>query len=117
MGSDAVDHIEGTWRNQLGSRVELRTQTAGGLTGTFVPGAGAHIGAHLLVGFYDDSPEDGSCTLGFVVRWPEEHSVSTWSGRYQSGRDVIVATWLLSSALPPDAWRATSIGCDEFRRW
>jgi len=116
MGRDAASHIVGAWQNQLGSRVELITQKTGELTGTFVPAVGAPIGPHLLVGFYDDSPADGSCTLGFVVRWPEEHSVSAWSGRYESGRDVIVATWLLSAAIPQDAWRATSIGCDEFRR-
>ncbi|HVA06569.1 MAG TPA: avidin/streptavidin family protein [Acidimicrobiales bacterium] len=116
MGRDAATHIVGTWHNQLGSRVELMTQKPGELTGTFVPGLGAVTGSHLLVGYYDDSPEDGSCTLGFVVRWPQEHSVTAWSGRYESGRDVIVAMWLLSAATPQDAWRATSVGCDEFRR-
>ena len=116
MGRDAATHIEGTWHNQLGSRVELMTQKAGELTGTFVSGVGAATGPHLLVGFYDDSPPDGSCTLGFVVSWREEHSVSAWSGRYESGRDAIVATWILSAAIPQDAWRATSIGYDEFRR-
>jgi hypothetical protein len=115
MEHGATTHISGRWENQLTSRVRFVTSN-GSITGTFTSGVGAAGTEHALTGFYDPSPRHGSCTLGFVVSWPDEHSVTVWSGHYEAERDVIVATWLLSSDTARGDWRSTTIGHDEFRR-
>ena len=108
--------MSGIWQNELSSRLELVTLGGSEIAGSFEAGVGASKVRRSLTGFYDASPQDGSCALGFVVSWPEERSVTVWSGRYEAERDVIVTTWLLSSGAQRDEWRSITIGHDEFRR-
>lgn len=115
--SDVATRISGVWYNQLGSRLELEADGDGTLAGTLSSGVGGATGSHTVTGRYDPVPEDDGSALGFVVSWPEAHSVTVWSGHYHVADDAIDATWLLAGEAPTEGeWHTTHIGHDIFSR-
>jgi hypothetical protein len=110
--------LEGTWSNQLGSYLTLEVDGMGGLRGTYRPGAGSVAGnTYPLAGSYDPRPSANATVLGFVVDWTEVHSVTVWSGQYQSDDVVIRATWLMATETDVgDEWKSTYVGHDIFHR-
>jgi hypothetical protein len=81
-------------------------------------------GAFPLVGRTETSASD-SQRIAFVVVWQNDASgnlgcCTAWSGQLQtdaSGKESIVATWLLTGDAPAsDDWKATTVGQDTFHR-
>ncbi|MER7773138.1 avidin/streptavidin family protein [Kitasatospora sp. NPDC096140] len=112
--------VDGEWFNELGSCLDLATDGAGALSGTFAPGVGP-AGKRELVGRYDPSPAGAGVALGWTVTWSsgqgEDASVTSWSGQYLPEEERIVAHWLFTTASGArDAWRATAVGQDVFGR-
>ena len=107
----------GTWRNELGSHLRLCDAPGDGLSGSFASAVGATRKGRPVVGFHGRRQSDGSAIVGFVVRWPDSDSVGAWCGRYDPRDDRIRAEWLLvTDSDAANAWRATTMGCDEFVR-
>ncbi|MEW1908431.1 avidin/streptavidin family protein [Kitasatospora sp. NPDC085895] len=66
-------------------------------------------------------PDGAGHRVGGAVVWRDEHgsaaSVTSWSGQYFPGEERIVAGWLFTTVTEPgDAWKATAVGRDTFRR-
>lgn len=115
---DQFTSLSGTWRNQLGSELQLKADGRGGLQGKYRNAVGQAAGeTSSLVGSYDPSPPRGSTVVAFIVDWTDVHCVTAWSGQYQPQSDTISATWMMTAECDPiDEWRATSVGHDVFRR-
>lgn len=109
--------IEGTWYNELGSRLVLVVDEDGRLSGTFSSGVGNGDEEPPVTGFVDRRPHDGTTVLGFVVGWPATHSVTVWSGQCDLDRQVIETTWLLSGEVgTTEEWHSTLVGHNRFTR-
>jgi hypothetical protein len=120
--------LEGTWINQIGSKMELKLD---GLTlhGTYKPAVdGGDPGEFSLAGRFDPSvettPGAKGQPLGFVVAWNNHrsgnsHIVTTWSGQYQvlDDEEVITTFWLITKATSEGGdWLSTYLGQDIFSR-
>lgn len=109
--------LNGVWRNQLGSELVVHADTFGALTGSFRAAGGHDQAGHAVTGSYDVTASGDDCVLAFTVRWPEAHGVTVWAGRFRHEDGTLVATWLMTSDLPPEEeWRSTLIGHDVFER-
>lgn len=116
--------LSGTWCNQLHSTLTLDDDGKGGLTGTIVCASGEFAGLEFpLVGSYDPAPSSSATAVAFVTGWANSatsgHSVTAWSGQYDTDTDTIVATWMLTTETgvgPTDEWHSTLIGQDWFWR-
>lgn len=115
--------LAGTWYSQHGSKLDLRVLNDGALEGTYEPAVGGALGSYRAVGLADPDNYAGSRSFGLVVCWnnayQNQHSITVWSGQYHlaGGEEQLVATWLLTrETRPSDAWAATLIGSDVFRR-
>lgn len=122
-----MEMISGGWRDQLGSRVELRVDEGLRISGSFhssEEGAEAH---HPLTGYVaareapgvgaDGGEGSASLALGFVVSWRPASSITVWSGSYDAATDTISATWLLTGGpFGHPAWGSSLIGHDVFHR-
>jgi hypothetical protein len=119
MGTTQIDQLTGTWINQLDSRLYVERDPYGSLHGTYVSAVGDLAGRpYPLLGFSALGP-DGTLTLGFVVHWADDHSVTTWAGHYDPVTDEITASWLLAYPAgidPSRSWKSTLVGHDVFRR-
>lgn len=108
--------IAGTWRSELGSELELHN-TDGFLSGRYLSAVGTLHGSQPLIGFCTPPTGTGTVVLGFVVRWSDTGSVTSWTGRYDAATDELHMTWVLEAAtMPATAWRSTQLGQDQFRR-
>ncbi len=120
MNTTKVDQLTGTWVNQLNSRLYLEEDPSGSLHGSYVSGVGDLAGTpYPVLGFCEVGGPDGALTLGFVVRWTEDHSVTSWSGHYDPATGEMSMTWLLAYPAGPEplrAWKSTLVGHDTFRR-
>ncbi|MDA8310478.1 MAG: avidin/streptavidin family protein [Actinomycetota bacterium] len=115
-GAPARRSIVGTWRSELGSELELH-DTDGFLSGRYLSAVGASRRSQPLIGFCTPPSGEGAVVLGFVVRWSDTGSVTSWTGRYDTGTDELHLTWVLAAASgPTTAWRSTELGQDRFRR-
>jgi hypothetical protein len=114
--------IAGDWYNEFGSHMHLTEDPSGGLTGTYVSGAGDAPGSYPLTGRRGVPAGSGVGTaLGWTVAWQNEQggagSVTGWSGQYLPDRETISATWLLTRpSVAEGVWESTVIGQDVFRR-
>jgi Avidin family len=115
-----VDQLTGTWVNQLDSRLYIEMDPSGSLHGSYVSAVGDLAGkSYPLLGFCDLGGRDGVGTLGFVVHWTKDHSVTTWAGHYDPVTQEITASWLLAYPAGIDlsrSWRSTLVGHDIFHR-
>ncbi|WP_030271017.1 avidin/streptavidin family protein [Streptomyces sp. NRRL B-24484] len=112
--------VTGDWYNEFGSRLRLRADAEGLLTGTFEPGAGP-AGRRDLIGRLDVRPGAPGVALGWTVAWRDDRAgaaaTTSWNGQYFPDSERIVAGWLFTTATgPDDAWKSTVIGQDTFRR-
>ena len=116
--------IDGTWYNELGSRMVLQRGPDGrSLTGVYHSAVGHAVEEYILSGRVDEAPEDGQ-SLGWVVSWQNgqfnSHSVTAWSGQFRvvnDGEEFITTTWILTREGPPEAdWESTILGKDVFCR-
>ncbi|EHR51126.1 avidin family protein [Saccharomonospora marina XMU15] len=115
--------IDGDWYNEFGSRMRLRPDAEGGLSGEYVSAVGHVAGTYRLIGRYAGSTEAGhGIVLGWTIAWHNDRgsadSVTSWSGQYLAqDPERILTTWLLSrSAEPDEVWEATVVGQDVFTR-
>lgn len=114
--------LTGTWTNQLGSTMDIQAKD-GKITGTYTTGVGnAKIG-HDVTGIY--VPQQNGCLVSFTVGWTKlvdtskPQSISSWNGLMVQGKDgrwKIHTTWLLSSWLPEEMWKATNLNKDFFEK-
>ena len=130
METTKVDQLTGVWTNQLDSRLYLETDPLGSLHGSYVSAVGDLAGRRPwgvssradpfpLLGFCDFGSPEGAVTLGFVVRWREDHSVTSWAGQYDPVTDEITVSWLLAYPAgidPSRSWKSTLVGHDIFHR-
>lgn len=108
--------LGGRWTSELGSELELH-DTDGFLSGRYTSAVGLVRRSEPLIGFCTPPSGAGIVVLAFVVRWPGTGSVTSWTARYDSERDILEATWLLEAAAPSEAaWRSMQLGHDVFRR-
>jgi hypothetical protein len=108
--------VGGTWRSELGSELELHN-VDGFLTGRFTSAVGTVRVAQPLIGLCTPSTGVGSVALGFVVRWADTMSLTSWTGRYESEGDDLNLTWVLeATAAAATRWRSTHVGQDRFHR-
>lgn len=113
---------EGTWRNELGSTMTLVATPDGLLSGDYESNVGHVGGRYALAGRFDATPpSDAHAAVGWVVVWNNgsgnQHSVTTWCGRYDPDADLLHATWLLTAEGPDHAgWCSTRMGQDVFAR-
>ena len=116
--------IEGTWFNELGSEMVFRVNGTS-ISGTYETKVGDAAGIYQLNGALDDKPNVSGQAIGFVVAWVNQahgssHSVTSWSGQYQTidGEEVIITFWLLTAETDPqNDWESTLIGKDIFTRF
>ena len=113
--------LNGTWYNELGSKMELQ-ENEKTITGKYITAVGGGQGEYDLVG-RTDTDYDKSKNVGFVVSWENEHgscdSVTSWSGQMQiiNGEEVITTTWLLTKESEPFSnWKDTLVDKDIFTR-
>jgi Avidin family len=120
METTKVHQLTGTWVNQLDSRLYLETDPIGSLHGSYVSAVGDLPGRpYPLLGFCDLGGPEGAATLGFVVHWTEDHSVTSWAGHYDPVTDEITTSWLLAYPAgidPCRSWKSTLVGHDIFHR-
>ncbi|WP_394827215.1 avidin/streptavidin family protein [Pendulispora albinea] len=114
--------IGGTWYNELGSQMNI-SQAGANISGTYWTAVGDAEGEYALTGQINEKPSAGGQAVGWTVVWTNtygtSHSVTTWSGQYQSigGEEEIVTFWLLTTeASPGSDWEATNVGQDTFTR-
>jgi hypothetical protein len=112
-------NLEGEWRNQLGSYLELTCEN-NILTGYYVsPNVGdAGNTSYPLYGTYTDDTVNS--TFGFSVSWFSSQSDTVWAGHLMptgNGSYILRTSWLLvDSTSWVDAWDATTLGQDTFFR-
>lgn len=114
--------IDGTWYNELGSKMEI-TSDGATISGTYQTAVGYAQNTYALIGWINTEPSQGGQATGWTVMWTNDsgssNSVTTWSGQLQEvqGQEEIVTFWLLTSEqLPQNDWAATNIGQDTFTR-
>lgn len=113
--------FNGTWENQLGSRMRL-TVVDSTVIGTYSTKVGE-------TGGLDDFPLIGTASsdlIAFVVNWSaaaQHNSITAWVGQLtrESGREAIKTLWHLTTDVPDDIeprwiWGAVKTGADTFRR-
>ena len=110
--------VAGTWRNQLGSTLNIEVDGQATLRGSFEPAVGSASGRpHPLTGFFDPRPFGHSTVVGFAVDWTESHSVTVWSGTFDGRAGTMTATWIMASETDsPGDWNSKMLGHDVFRR-
>ena len=129
-------NIEGTWWNELGSKMEIKVDGADprNFTGIYHTNVGqAQQKSYPLVGRCDTFGERNQ-TIGWVVAFdppdPAEHgkppnkpSLTAWSGQvhevlFEKKTVVFIATtWILTRMIDPgDDWRSTLVNRDYFFR-
>lgn len=113
--------LEGTWYNQLGSKMTLQV-VQGAVTGTYETAVGSASGEYTVAG-RTDTDNDSSRNVGFVVSWENGNgssdSVTAWSGQLQEidGQETLRTFWLLTIETKPDTnWKSTLVGNDTFTR-
>lgn len=116
-----MSNIDGAWYNELGSKMVLKTDGDGGLTGIYVSAVGSAQDEYPVVGRYN--PSQSPPTIGWVVQWTNSHkqsnSVTSWSGQLVTINNVpkILTTWLLTQQTKPaDEWESTLIDQDVFTK-
>lgn len=109
---DLATSISGTWYNELASQLDLEADGVGRLSGSLRSGVGEGPGRYPLTGFYDPLPNGDGAVIGFVVSWPNVHSLTVWAGHFNPDENAITTTWLLAGAT--DEWRSTNVGHDRF---
>jgi len=114
---DLASSIGGIWYNELESQLLLEADSSGRLSGTLRSGVGEGPDHYPLTGFYSPVSKSNGAVLGFVVCWPNVHSLTAWTGHFHPDEDVITATWLLAGESGESGeWRSTNIGHDLFSR-
>ncbi|MER6099070.1 avidin/streptavidin family protein [Streptomyces sp. NPDC001728] len=114
--------IDGDWYNEFGSRMHLRSDPVGGISGTYLTAVGHAPGTYLLIGRHGGPTEPGhGIALGWTIAWRNEHgdvgSLTSWSGQLLPDPEQLLTTWLLTrSSSPAQAWESTVIGQDVFTR-
>lgn len=114
-----VIDFNGTWRNELGSEMQLAVDALGAVTGLYRTGVGAPgaVEEFPLVGF---ATED---LLSFTVNFGIYGSLTSWAGQHtvEAGAEVVKTLWLLAKNVkdpdePANLWGATLTGYNNFRR-
>ena len=114
--------LEGTWYNELGSKVFFLTNQ-GAVSGVYESAVGGGTGTQFLLAGRTDRDNEVAQNVGWAVSWESGvvnyHSVTSWSGQVQvnSGVEVLTAFWLLTTEVDPTAnWKSTLVGKDVFHR-
>jgi hypothetical protein len=111
--------IEGRWRNQLGSVMEITVDDDHRIEGSFQTGVGA---MEPTTHFHVTGFAEGEA-LTFCVDFGRLGSVAAWSGHHVNDGDGerLITLWHLAQRVREphgevDTWRAISTGSDEFTR-
>lgn len=114
--------INGTWYNELGSKMKLSVSD-NVITGTYDTNVGSGSGIYPLTGYLNTANPEG-IAIGWTVLWNNKYgnqkSLTSWAGQYQlidEKREELDAFWLLVTESDSAAeWAATNIGQDVFTR-
>ncbi|KAL4223588.1 hypothetical protein ACF0H5_017058 [Mactra antiquata] len=118
---DNVASIEGTWKNDQGSILELEASD-GLITGKYLPGVGNAVGHYDVIGKYMSAgPKNDKLIVSWVVSWHNDadgnsESSTTWNGIYYPEEGVMYTKYLIVSFQDrANYWKSTLSGSDEFR--
>jgi hypothetical protein len=124
MEPEATFPLEGSWYNELGSTMVIKTidptnQTVLGTYQSAVSSSGCAQGVFPLVGSSDVLA--GGQTFGWTVCWLNASSkcwsTTSWAGQLLEDNATITALWLLTMKVDPDEeWASTLIGQNVFTR-
>ena len=115
--------VTGSFRNTLGSTVQLTANADGSLTGVYSTGVGnATVGN--VFGTWAQA-NNSEAILGWTVCWTnlidttKDVSVCSWTGRLRKADKIeIETTWILTSDTPAqDNWKANTINKDVFTKF
>lgn len=117
--------VDGDWYNELGSKMSIMPLSGGAreFRGFYDSKVGDASGQYELLGRLGESEKATYGTpLGWTVVWSnganDAFAATVWSGQYLQGEDEkILTTWLLTRSTDAgEAWEATVVGQDVFRR-
>ncbi|XP_015684131.1 avidin-like [Protobothrops mucrosquamatus] len=120
--SAAQCSLSGTWKNDLGSTMEIKsvsdTGVFSGLYKTAVSGSGETVPASPLEGIQHKEPHP---TFGFTVSWIVTGTTSIFAGQClvdENGKEQLKTIWLLrvNVTSAADDWNATLVGTNIFWR-
>lgn len=112
----AVPFTPGAWENELGSIMTITSvdSSTGQISGNYMtavaePGCTAVGQQQPLTGWFSSS----SSAITFSVNWLATgcNSVTSWSGRYDSGAQRIETIWTLTGPL---GWSNMNLGTNSF---
>lgn len=114
--------VEGVWFNELGSKMDLKVDDDGIITGKYHSAVQADeptgLTAKIIGGMSPDGSHD---TFGFSVVWNTTGSTTSWAGEYKTccGEQVLYTTWILTDQTEScnETWKSTLIGKDVFTRY
>jgi avidin family protein len=107
----AVD-FSGTWRNELGSTMEL-SQNGDQLDGVYHSKVSSTGGT-------TDGALSGYCNgdlIAFTVHWNEFQAITSWVGQVSADQVTISTLWQMTKQVDPgDEWASINAGFDTFDR-
>lgn len=108
--ADIPTGIETDWQNERGSRLLLKFQPDGSLTGTFTTsvGCGANI-PRKVVGHHNGN------SVAFIVDFKECKAMTVWNGHLNETGQQLDTLWILTQA-DRKGWDAYTVREDRFKR-
>lgn len=118
LAAAAPDHIlDGHWRNERGSVLELEVHDDGRITGSFRLGSdGSAYRPYRVTGTYTLRPEGARGVVGSLIGWPRSNTVTVWTGEYDPASDLLRTSWLMTTGPGRSPDEVASIGGQIFRR-
>ncbi|NXB63415.1 AVID protein, partial [Struthidea cinerea] len=118
-------HLQGLWRNELGSNMTIvATNTAGTFSGSYhtaVAATNKQILVSPLQGVQQHPSAKRHSTFGFTVQWQFSDSTTAFVGQCfvdHRGKETLETMWLLREEVlsRKDTWKATRVGTSIFTR-
>ncbi|KAK3587465.1 hypothetical protein CHS0354_007957 [Potamilus streckersoni] len=114
--------ITGTWKNELGSVIELSCAN-GNLLGKYRSAVGEAKDFYQLTGRYTmTGDKQMDVIFGFSVAWNNaisgnSNSTTSWTGIHYKSEDVIYTHWILTRYMERSRmWASNLVGHADFRR-
>nr|XP_008120950.1 PREDICTED: avidin-like [Anolis carolinensis] len=115
-------HLEGTWVNELGSRMSISALDGEGrFSGSYLTGVTASQNPIRTSGLTGAQRQGAQPTFGFTVLWSFSDSMTVFVGQCfvsESGEETLETSWLLRETVPSHSedWKATRVGTNTFLR-
>jgi len=111
-GSAAVVNFTGTWKNELGSEMEI-TQSGFELAGEYrsaVSSSGSQAKGQLK-GYANGD------LISVVVHWNDFQAITAWVGQLDKAQTTLNTLWQMTKQVDPgDEWASINAGADYFSK-